>query len=344
MVADAHADRTRPVGAPAREMTVDTVRGIAIILLVAFHVVGYRSTGLRLPDGHPVREVNAMLIYVRMPLFTILSGYVYALRPFAGDVRRFVRGKARRLLIPLLVVGTMFAVLQSLTPGTNGGLEGNGWWTLHIHPVAHFWFVEALFWVFLFVMLAERWRWLDTLRSTSVVFVVAGLASALVTPPVWLGLEGALYLLPFFVFGLGIKRFGMAGSNRLALLIGVPVMVVGLGYCFAGIYDVVDASSRTSVPSLVAGCSAGFVLLRSGIRSRALVTIGVFSYTIYLFHTFATSASRIGLEEVGVESVPVQLALGIALGISVPIVVDLIARRHPTSRLALLGRTRRDVA
>lgn len=330
------------VAEPTREMTVDTVRGIAIVMLVLFHVVGYGTTGLRLPDDHPVREFNGMLIYVRMPLFTILSGYVYALRPFAGDVRRFVGGKARRLLIPLLVVGTLFALMQSFTPGANGGLEGDEWLTIHIEPVAHFWFVEALFWVFLVVMVLERLGWLDTVRGTAAVFVAAGLLSAVVQPPSTLGIEGAFYLLPFFVFGLAVKRFGMVGSKRTALFIGVPIMVVGLGYCFAGIFDVVGQSSRTSLPSLVAGCSAGFVLLRSGIRSAPLVTIGVFSYTIYLFHTFATSASRIGLDRVGLDVLPLQLILGVTLGLAVPILIDKIARRRGWSRRAFLGRTRVD--
>jgi len=331
------------VAKPAREMTVDTVRGIAIIMLVLFHVVGYGTTGLRLPDDHPVREFNAILIYVRMPLFTILSGYVYALRPFTGDVRRFVGGKARRLLIPLLVVGTLFALMQSFTPGANAGLEGDEWLTVHIEPVAHFWFVEALFWVFLVVMVLERLGWLDSVRGTVAVFVVAGLLSAAFEPPSTLGFQGALYLMPFFVFGLGVKRFGMVGPNRTALLIGVPIMVVGLGYCIAGVFDVVETSSRTSLPSLVAGCSAGFVLLRSGVRSALLVTIGVFSYTIYLFHTFATSGSRIALERIGLDIVPLHLVVGVTLGLAVPIVIDKVARKRGWSRMAFLGRTRPDL-
>ncbi len=103
------------------------------------------------------------------------------------------------------------------------------------------------------------------------------------------------------------------------------------------------ARTVTSVPSLIAGCSAGFVLVRIGIRSNRLATIGVFSFTIYLFHTFATSATRIGLERVGLDVLAVHLALGVVAGIAAPMVVDVIARRRAWSRRALLGRSRADL-
>ena len=333
----------RPVEKATRDTTLDAVRGIAIILLVFFHVVGYSDTGLRLDDEHPVREVNAMLIYIRMPLFTILSGYVYALRPFSGDARRFVVGKSKRLLIPLLVVGTAFAVVQAITPGANRGREGSDWLLLHIEPVAHFWFLEALFWVFLVVMVLEWRGWLTTVRGLVIVLVAAGLLSAVVQPTQWFGFKGAFYLLPFFLFGLGIERFRDQIRRRQAMLVAAPIAVVSLTWCILGVYDVVDTSSRTSIPSLIAGCSAGFVLVRMGIRSERLATIGVFSYTIYLFHTFGTSAMRIGLERVGLDVLAVHLVLGVVAGVAAPMIVDMIARRRAWSRRALLGRSRADL-
>ena len=69
-----------------------------------------------------------------MPLFAFLSGMVYALRPVAGDAQAFVGAKVRRLLVPMLSVGTLFAILQANTPGAN--FAGHDWALLHIRPVA----------------------------------------------------------------------------------------------------------------------------------------------------------------------------------------------------------------
>ncbi|MEM8747971.1 MAG: acyltransferase [Actinomycetota bacterium] len=325
-----------------REQSVDTVRGIAITLLVLFHVVGFADTGLRLPDDHPVREFNALLIYVRMPLFTILSGYVYALRPFRGDVRGFVTGKARRLLIPMVVVGTLFALAQTFAPGTNDDvLADGGWRTLHIEPVAHFWFLEALFWVFLVVMLLEMAGSLDSVRRAAIVVVIGGTVSALVLPPTILGVRGAVYLFPFFVFGLALKRFELTTRERRRLDIGVPIAVVSLAICFVAVLDDdLVLFSRRSIPSLIAGCSAGYVLLAARFSNRWLAQIGVFSYTIYLLHTFGTSATRIALDRIGLDVLALQLIAGLAVGLTAPIAVDLLIRRWAWARLLILGRTR----
>src|SRR5690606_6901179 len=124
--------------------------------LVSVHVVGIDpQAGLRVADGF-MRYFNDALAYIRMPLFTFLSGVVYAYRPFGGDAGQFVAGKCRRLLLPMLVVGTLFAVAQTYTPGANDAVEN--WRLLHILPVAHFWFIEAIFIIFMIMIPLEILR------------------------------------------------------------------------------------------------------------------------------------------------------------------------------------------
>jgi fucose 4-O-acetylase-like acetyltransferase len=91
-------------------------------LPVFYYIIGInQQTGIRIPEGW-LRDFNDVLAYIRMPLFTFLSGYVYAFRPFTGHTCQFIKGKARRLLLPMLVEDTLFAIIQSLTPGANGAI------------------------------------------------------------------------------------------------------------------------------------------------------------------------------------------------------------------------------
>ena len=63
-----------------KNLKIDTLRGLASVLLVTYHVIGTGSdSGLRIPDGEPVQLFNDSLMYLRMPLFSFLSGFVYAL-------------------------------------------------------------------------------------------------------------------------------------------------------------------------------------------------------------------------------------------------------------------------
>jgi surface polysaccharide O-acyltransferase-like enzyme len=152
-----------------RNIAVDTLRGLACIFLVAYHVVGLNpESGLKLHDGI-LKNVNELLAYVRMPLFTFLSGYVYAWRPYKGNWKTFMNGKIRRLLVPMLFVGTVFAFFQAITPGTNSSITD--WRILHLIPVAHFWFVESLFLIFMVIVPLEHFRILHDRRLFFIVFL-----------------------------------------------------------------------------------------------------------------------------------------------------------------------------
>ena len=57
---------------------VQTLRGIACLLLVAFHAVGATTaSGLHVPDDSPYRVFSNLFAYIRMPLFTFLSPGLY---------------------------------------------------------------------------------------------------------------------------------------------------------------------------------------------------------------------------------------------------------------------------
>jgi surface polysaccharide O-acyltransferase-like enzyme len=173
---------------------INTLRGLACIFLVFFHAVGSNQyLGLKISEG-ALRDLNDVLAYVRMPLFTFLSGVVYGLRPFSGDWVRFLRGKLRRLVLPLLFVGTAFAVLQVVF--RKGGLGELAW--IHIYPVAHFWFIQSLFWIFLCVAVVDGIK-VGSKRTFFALIIGLALFLFLFSPrPEIFSISGVIYLLPFF--------------------------------------------------------------------------------------------------------------------------------------------------
>ena len=306
----------------ARDISIDTLRGLACILLVAFHVVGSETTGLRLRADHVLSDVNRVLVYFRMPLFCFLSGFVYAWRPYKGDALMFVKGKVRRLLVPMLLVGTLFAVLQAVTPGTND--KTTDWHLLHIVPVAHFWFLESLFIVFMVTACLERLSFLSTPLRWLLIWMTAVALFIFTELPVYFGLYGAVYLLPFFLLGLACKRFSHLFQKvpRFWLSAAVVGYVVYMVY-----YGALPGwNSLTAVLLGAASCAA---LLRSGLQLRWLAWIGYFSFSIYLFHSMFSAASRIVLMKLGVDSIPVLFAGGLLAGIFGSIVVNVVLRRVP---------------
>ncbi len=324
----------------ARDLSVDTARGFACLLLVAYHVIGNEpSNGLRVADG-PYRLSADLLAYIRMPLFTFLSGYVYAWRPFQRHCRPFIAGKARRLLIPMVVVGTLFVFIRLWTPGTNQ--SDVTWYLLHIFPVEHFWFVESLFLVFLLIIPLEFSGILKEPIRFALFFVgvVLVYVSGIEFPHNYFSINGVFYLLPFFLGGLACSRFTLQAGRFY-----YPLLLLGLVLPY--LYILLELRSgewlleRRGGLALWIGLSASFLLLRSGLTINVLARIGHYSYAIYLFHVFFTAAARIFLLTVGIEQTLLLLLIGTLAGLLGPISLEVIASYHPWSSVLLLGKWRK---
>ena len=105
-----------------KNLSVETLRGIAILLVVVGHVVGSGpGGGMKIDFPHPLRYLYVWIDYIQMPLFTAIAGWAYALKPFSASsgFGSFVRKKALRLLVPMAAVGTLYFLVQYLMPGTN---------------------------------------------------------------------------------------------------------------------------------------------------------------------------------------------------------------------------------
>jgi len=310
-----------------RRLQIDTLRGLACVALVTFHTIGAdRMSGLLVADDHALRLLSDLLGYLRMPLFAFLSGFVYALRPISGEARQFIGAKVRRLLVPMLTVGTLFAVLQSNTPGAN--FHGHDWALLHIQPVAHYWFLESLFLIFMLIVVLEQRRWLGSRASFATVWLASAVLFVIDPLPRAFGLQGAVYLLPFVLLGIGCRRFAdeiedfPARNSAAALLC---LLAAAAWILSAGL------PGRNSTIALGLGASGCVLLLHTRLRSRGLAFLGAYSYSIFLFHSIFSAASRVVLT--GLFGAPFELLLisGVLAGLALPVIVELTLKRvgHP---------------
>ncbi|WP_031290028.1 acyltransferase family protein [Pseudoalteromonas agarivorans] len=315
-------------------LELNTLRGLACIFLVAYHVVGSSpSLGLKLQSG-VLRDLNDALIYLRMPLFTFLSGIVYALRPFTNGELNFISKKVRRLILPLLTVGTSFALLQAIVPGSNAGVVD--WHLLHIKPVAHFWFIESLFLVFILVLILEKLKLLDSLLSYSLVLVCS---IAFYLSPItfnYFSFSGFLYLLPFFLFGMGIARYKMITEVSVSLRVVAAILLVT---AVTVVYlKLLPQYGTRSIFGLLFGSISCYILLLLKPKSKLLAWVGAFSYSIYLFHVFFTAGSRIALHKVGFYNLEFVFATSLVMGIIGPILAEKVLIRNKITNFAVLGR------
>ena len=127
------------------------ILGVAAILMVVFNhstatFVGWKPN---LYDIHSLKMagISQLFIGLQMPLFVMISGYLYQHLISIGKYKNFkifIKGKSRRLLLPYLIIAPLM-ILFFVPNGT----------TINIFIVNffsgthHLWFILMLFYAFI---------------------------------------------------------------------------------------------------------------------------------------------------------------------------------------------------
>lgn len=322
-----------------KDPSVETLRGLAVLLMVVGHVIGNSADrGLRVEDDSAYRWAYYSLQDVRMPLFTVISGFVYALRPVRfATAGRFLRGKARRLLLPLLTVATLQFVFHHVA-GANHVDRWSDIWKVFVYGFDQFWFLQALFPVFLTVVLLDGFDLMATELSWLACVAAAGVAGRFLPKPDLFSLWGSLYLLPYFLLGCGLQRFPAFLTRRPVLIVLAALLAAGLAIQQAEWFgDLGIDLDQTGWLALCIGLAGTALLFRVRQPVPCLATLGAYSFSIYLFHVFGTAGSRVVLSRLGVHHRPALMLAGLAAGVFLPIAAEQALRQSRVLRTAFLG-------
>ncbi|MFT6073182.1 MAG: hypothetical protein ACJAZ1_000088 [Yoonia sp.] len=334
------ADRVPASG--AGDYPLETVRALAVVLLVSYHVIGSGpGAGLHLDYPHVGRLLADALVDVRMPLFAFIAGYVYAMRPVArSNYAGFLRGKFHRLYIPGVVAAFAFAV-TSLVFIPSNGLDVSVLWHLFFLPFAHYWFLQAI--LLIFILYGALDAALNH-RGTGIILALSILAYFYYPRPLvnFMSFSQAVYLLPYFLLGVLFLRRNIWIDARSGWIIasGLVVIALGLWWNLQILADTGHLSAdRDDLHSLGTGFAVCAVCVLGLPRVRAVEVIGPFAFTIYLYHIFGTAGMRELLQWLEITQIPVLFFASLAAGIGVPVAVHLTAKRFALTRRFVLGKS-----
>jgi peptidoglycan/LPS O-acetylase OafA/YrhL len=337
------------MAAAARDGHIDTLRGLACILLVAYHVIGNDPAhGMHIAAHDNWRLFTELFIHVRMPLFSFLSGYVFS--AFVADraaLGAAIAKKLRRLGIPLVVVSTLFYLCFGLI---NGSFPVP-MWQIYVLPYEHFWFLQATILIMTGLLVGCYLAGARARAFLTALFPVACLvfvAAPLFDPDIF-SISSALYLLPFFLLGQLLRvwsadrRIRHVPTRRIPLVILFGLLVAVLFALDLAQYEGLNTLDfgRQSALGLVFGISTCLFLYFSQVEWAPLAFLGGYSYSIYLFHVFFTAGLRKFLGLV-YPTAPAELyfALALVAGALLPIALHRILVRGRWSALLFLGISR----
>jgi fucose 4-O-acetylase-like acetyltransferase len=264
------------------------------------------------------------LEWLRMPLFTVLSGYVYAMhRADFPNLDRFMWKKARRLLLPFAVVaatywGIKVLVLHEPSPPL---------WAVYLFSYEHFWFLQAIITIFLVVGIV------DAVARPSVSWLALAVCLLAVSSHAFyneathvFAFWRTLYLAPYFVFGMLLREDPRWLKMPSLWCAAAIIALAGLVLHQMSLNGSVGPFLRANFLATLTGFSLTYLVLALIPPVKPLAWIGAYAFTIYLWHSLANGAIRPLLVHLGLD-VWALFAGGMLSGILLPIVLHQVASR-----------------
>ncbi|WP_373059564.1 acyltransferase family protein [Zunongwangia sp. H14] len=330
---------------------IETVRGIAILLVVLFHVCQY----LRLEQASVLRQFHIPFDYLRMPLFTVISGFVYSLRPVQkNNWRLFLAKKIRRILIPGITwAATFFAASGYFYSYLNWHLLPEALY----RPYFQFWFLHALLVVFVLVMLFEILQCIKNVVCWTITFCLSLLVSTFfvhvwpknTTLPLvnesFFSWTGALYLLPFFLLGIGIQRFFYLKLKQAQINVLLLLFLAGALVREYKVYQGIHSSFffRDGGVGMLMGVASTFFIMNIKIRNPPLAIIGKFAYPIFLMHILVQVCIDEFFKAMEVQAGGFMFPVLLTGSLFLPVIFAHLFDQTLFTRLLFLGRRRKEL-
>lgn len=189
-----------------RSLYLDIVKGVAITLVVFGHCLQY-GTSLNVDDTYFGNSIFITIYSFHMPLFMLVSGYLFWGSANRHSAKKNVRSRISGLLVPIFSWNTLNLLLLDVTKLIKGdtiSIGGN----IQSYLSAT-WFLWSIFWCSLIVLIVRRF-----LHDTPIVYIL--LSFMLLFLPNTHGIPYHVYMYPYFVIGYFWNKIN--GSNAFEVM------------------------------------------------------------------------------------------------------------------------------
>ena len=235
----------------SRNLYIDEVRGIAVILMVVGHCIQYGSGNLFLEQQLYFENWAFRAIYsFHMPLFTMIAGYFLAISLQKRSSCKVFKSRMFSIGIPILSWGTINYIILILNQNIDVGLSNiikQVFWNY----LGTLWFLWALLCCTLVTIAIHKFC-----KGSLIAFVIIFFVSFFL--PDKYNIPYASFLYPFFCFGYLWNKFFQV---QLKNIWSEKIWYSGGASCFVGNYGRIFSSGKLHISEwiLPAGKAVGFI-------------------------------------------------------------------------------------
>lgn len=313
-----------------REIWVDNIKVFACILVVLGHFFQSMVQSNILPSTDLYLWFNQTIYYFHVPLFFICSGFLYQ---NYGKVHTFkdwgqnILHKLWRLGVPYLVFSFMTWGLKTIFSGAVNNKAGEFWETLFLYPLSPYWYLYALFLLFLIT---------PTFRNRKMVLIGLGMAIVLKIIYIYSGGFGTyaiVYILSdeiWFVMGMFLSavRFHQLNRSKGWLFFGIGLAVVFIVLSVMAYKTDKVFSGQETLLGFIA-CIATILVIcyifKENVQSQVTGFLAQYTMSIFLMHTLFAAPLRIVLLRYSIKNPYIHVILGIFISFAGPILVAFLS-------------------
>lgn len=326
---------------------IETLRGITILLVVIGHVIGSTPDGsMKIDFPSAWRYLYLWIDYIQMPLFTAISGWVYALAPVKVNISfgKFMQKKIYRLLFPMAIAATTYFLVQYIIPGTNQKGNIAEIWKIYVFPYTIYWYLPSLFIMFMMVVIIDKLKWAANLHGWITCVIAAYLGFIAVkgfipySIPNLFSFKGALGQFPYFIIGLGINRFSKELFSPKLRKYYISLALIGIILLqFKWFFPIPNNLIYQCTQPIWIMALLFLALHQTCYSNRFFIWLGSYAYIIYLYHGFGTSGGRIILSRLGVHSEICIFLFATVIALLFPILIGKFTEKWKIFRFLILG-------
>jgi fucose 4-O-acetylase-like acetyltransferase len=294
---------------------IDFAKGMVIFLVVFGHVnLGLLDVPVFAAYSDRLSDLYKCFHSFRMPLFFMLSGFVYGFKKNNTNPNALKTSLLRKIIalgIPYLLFSVLFWWLKYfMGNNVNRILDWQDLWMIPIIPFEYFWFLYALLFIFCIVEL------LDYLcKNNLIVFIIllCITISGWYFPTDIFIIDKIVAMIIYFYIGKLLQKNCDVIKDKRYILPGLIVFILFHYYHLYSIqtntgFNFIIALSIT-LPILVV-CFH----LKTGNRFfQYFARIGKQTMPVYILHEPIASATRMALLKIGIDNLLIHFVLGIAI-------------------------------
>ncbi len=181
-----------------RNIYIDLVKGIAIILVVFAHNIQCGSS-LYLENKYFDDPIFMLINSFHMPLFMLISGYLFYGTICRHTFRENIKSRITKLIIPIFIWQTIFLLTANITNLTKGNEISSLSYQLQSYITA-IWFLWSIFYNSIIVILINRYT-----KDNIYIYIIISIL--LLFLPSKFDISRIVFMYPYFVTGYLYNKF-----------------------------------------------------------------------------------------------------------------------------------------